>query len=859
MSVANTVDVIMYDTPPKSYAQRLAEDGDSDIFDYKSNQAYETLKPHKTFLNLVMKYYEENSQSISWKPAPQNQSRGTSGNNVGFWIDIDDLLVIKKIGDDEIREVYEYDPSQDVSRRDFWQPQYKIEITDYNIDEMQARLKRKPTKPKLRIRPNLVHIKREIYAINEISNKPKRPQHDGLLMLLHSKSHVRWPVIEEGAEPEWRILTEDREGSDEQRQFVKVAMATPDFALLSGPPGSGKTTAICELVLQLIAEGKRVLFCASTHVAIDNLLERLIDDKGVPAKNLLPIRIGSSPKISERVTPFFYTNFVKTKTKAMKQRLQNIPNRTDSQNAMLNSLTNNDTVGEMARKYANFICGTPIGILSYFKQAPDARFDYLIVDEASKTTFHEFLVPALRAQRWIIVGDTRQLVPHTDQDEIAVNVNACLPDIKHANVCLDVFAAKRYGNTTIVVSEDASLLEAYRRQCEMCNVTMDAHPGKLEYGRIVTCPAKSVPSLLDGSSVALRYTKSATISPKHRVVVRDYSQSLDDMDMAKSTKQGRRILKKIQKKQSEFQGYTWGHELGWRIAIHQPHIQSREASHGIDDDKHADIQLLMPADKNSELEDNINNIRRVALPSILELMRYGYDPGPNGRDAALVQGMPDDAHDRHVLLSYQHRMHPDIAKFSHNHIYDSMALKSPPTMAEKRMWKYDRYPRRCVWIDVEDSRNNRASDRTNMAEVRRIIHEIHQFRDFAIKNPKNDGTPWEVAVLAFYTHQWRVLQQELAKSLGITRASYTFRIPSNKPNIVINLRTVDSFQGHESDIVFITMTKPHPTPFLNNPNRLNVALTRARYQCVIVGDPRLADSGHPLGTLASETPKVVIQ
>lgn len=37
------------------------------------------------------------------------------------------------------------------------------------------------------------------------------------------------------------------------------------------------------------------------------------------------------------------------------------------------------------------------------------EFDYLIIDECSKTTFQEFLVPAMYAKKWILVGDIRQL------------------------------------------------------------------------------------------------------------------------------------------------------------------------------------------------------------------------------------------------------------------------------------------------------------------------------------------------------------------------------------------------------------------------------------------------------------------
>jgi superfamily I DNA and/or RNA helicase len=39
------------------------------------------------------------------------------------------------------------------------------------------------------------------------------------------------------------------------------------------------------------------------------------------------------------------------------------------------------------------------------------HWDVLIVDEASKTLIQEFMVPALMAKRWIVVGDVRQLPP----------------------------------------------------------------------------------------------------------------------------------------------------------------------------------------------------------------------------------------------------------------------------------------------------------------------------------------------------------------------------------------------------------------------------------------------------------------
>jgi superfamily I DNA and/or RNA helicase len=55
-------------------------------------------------------------------------------------------------------------------------------------------------------------------------------------------------------------------------------------------------------------------------------------------------------------------------------------------------------------------------------------------------------------------------------------------------------------------------------------------------------------------------------------------------------------------------------------------------------------------------------------------------------------------------------------------------------------------------------------------------------------------------------------------------------------NVEITLSTVDKFQGDEADMVLLSFVKPTPKAFYNSPNRLNVALTRARFKLILYGN-----------------------
>ena len=74
--------------------------------------------------------------------------------------------------------------------------------------------------------------------------------------------------------PEWTPL--DASLNESQRQAVEFALSAEDVAVLHGPPGTGKTTTVIEVIRQAIRQDQKVLACAPSNLAVDNLLERLL-------------------------------------------------------------------------------------------------------------------------------------------------------------------------------------------------------------------------------------------------------------------------------------------------------------------------------------------------------------------------------------------------------------------------------------------------------------------------------------------------------------------------------------------------------------------------------------------------------
>ncbi len=740
----------------------------------------------------------------------------------------------------------------------------KIRVLDCIIDSDLLCLERNPKTKEdenfLFLKPNTIGLERQINAIEDLQDSP-HPSQRGLLRLLEARDLAIWPEVIQQEPKEWLFLDSKIPGADEQCNFVKIAMGTPDFAILEGPPGSGKTTAIVELILQLVKQGKRVLLCASTHVAVDNVLERIQTEPEV-----LPVRVGDRIKISPDVRKYQLEEWMETQAEIIIHSLSSMKDLKPSQQELLDiarrrkSERNKDsTFFRLLLESANLVCGTTIGVIrqrDLFEVAKEGRvepaFDYLILDEASKTQFTEFLVPAVHAKRWIISGDIMQLSPYVETMEVEANVRGILWKDSESDIVYSTFKAKgseaRRGISLLFLSDDMEYLEKVLKQgvfngCNIC--VLDE--------RIAIDSEKDLP-LEDASGELFRVTNSDELQISKiwsSDVILATNDSIEDWwdllpydvkiigEFDDDSFIGRSLWWKDLAQDAHFEETTWEHEVAWRLVrCHELRFDSmnpklKRYRKELDDL----IPRFISLEERRKMKRKFRGIESIALPSVIEMIQMGFAPKRQLRmETALSSGLPQSVlTNRHVRLSYQHRMHPDISKFSRDRFYDDESLKDPDYIEEQRKWGFSTEisNRRLIWKHVK---GNEERPFRNWDEAREVVFQIEKFLEWTKTGETNNRGYWEIAVLTYYRAQERLLKTEIARALRKSPKRVFWHKRSGRNPVRIEICTVDRFQGHEADYVIISLVRTRGVGFLDSPNRLNVALTRGRYQVLIIGD-----------------------
>ena len=210
--------------------------------------------------------------------------------------------------------------------------------------------------------------------------------------------------------------------NESQRNAVESAIGKR-LTLIQGPPGTGKTHTAVQLLRTLVKMGRGpILATAESNVAVDNLLEGLLDN-GVNA-----IRIGRPVKVREALREATLDailknhpaqeeiEFIRKENETVKRSLSGLRGK---EKGLAHKEVNNNyneirrlerTMIDGVLDSAEVICTTTIG--SGHKLLGNRRFPVILMDEATQASEPSALVPITRGCRQLIlVGDHKQLPP----------------------------------------------------------------------------------------------------------------------------------------------------------------------------------------------------------------------------------------------------------------------------------------------------------------------------------------------------------------------------------------------------------------------------------------------------------------
>lgn len=153
----------------------------------------------------------------------------------------------------------------------------------------------------------------------------------------------------------------------------------------------------------------------------------------------------------------------------------------------------------------------------------------------------------------------------------------------------------------------------------------------------------------------------------------------------------------------------------------------------------------------------------------------------------------------HTLLREHYRCHPQIIEFCNQKFYHGELV----ILTEG---KSDRKPL-MVYKTVE---GNHSRERINIRQIDVIKNEV-------IPQQKIDAAKDSVGIVTPYRNQTMYLQEAFKGTK-------------------VRADTVDKFQGQECDIIILSTVDDEITEFADNPNRLNVAVSRAVNQLIVVTD-----------------------
>ncbi|KAE8866872.1 hypothetical protein PTNB73_04966 [Pyrenophora teres f. teres] len=230
--------------------------------------------------------------------------------------------------------------------------------------------------------------------------------------------------VNDPSNPLYKLEWIDASLNDSQQEAIRFALASREVALIHGPPGTGKTHTLIELILQLLKQKLRLLVCGPSNISVDNIVERLASHK-VPM-----VRLGHPARLLPSVLS--HSLDVLTRTSEAAALVQDVRKEMDDKQSSIRKTRNAKErrqiyteLKELRQEFRerekgcvnNLVSGSKVVLATLHGAGgfhlKGQEFDVVIVDEASQALEAQCWVPLLwvKASKLVLAGDHLQLPP----------------------------------------------------------------------------------------------------------------------------------------------------------------------------------------------------------------------------------------------------------------------------------------------------------------------------------------------------------------------------------------------------------------------------------------------------------------
>lgn len=179
------------------------------------------------------------------------------------------------------------------------------------------------------------------------------------------------------------------------------------------------------------------------------------------------------------------------------------------------------------------------------------------------------------------------------------------------------------------------------------------------------------------------------------------------------------------------------------------------------------------------------------------------------------------------LLNTQYRMHPEIMGFSNQYFYENKLIAALNTHSNMYSLPAQEF-KPVQFIDTagcgfEEKRNPSTLSYYNSDEYELIRNHLSQL----LIQLNYQYNYISVGIISPYKEQTIYIKEQDAVDMQLCN------------HYDIEVHTIDSFQGQEKDIIYISLVRSNPDAeigFLKDYRRMNVAMTRARKMLIVIGD-----------------------